>query len=135
MPKRELPPIHPGEIIREEFMIPFKLTPETLADELGVSTSAITGLVSEKGRISVDLALRLSQYFGCSAQFFMNMQSSYDLELVEFESGEEIKATVPRRPDLRTALDSDPNWYDKHMIPGPIKHFVFENDTVKREKD
>lgn len=71
--------IHPGAILREEFMLPYELKPYTLAKKLGVSRSPVERLVREETPVSPDMALRLAAVFGTSAEFWMNMQSAYDL--------------------------------------------------------
>ena len=71
--------IHPGEILRTEFMEPFGLTPYRLAKELHISAPRVNDLVRGKRGISADTALRLGRYFGNSAQFWIGLQSGYDL--------------------------------------------------------
>jgi len=73
--------IHPGEILRSEFMDPLGLTPYRLAKELHISVPRVDDLVREKGGITADTALRLSRYFGSSAQFWIGLQSGHDLWL------------------------------------------------------
>jgi addiction module HigA family antidote len=71
--------IHPGEILRTEFMDPLELTPYRLAKELHISAPRVNDLVRGKRGITADTALRLSRYFGNSAQFWIGLQSGYDL--------------------------------------------------------
>lgn len=71
--------IHPGEILRTEFMEPLGLTPYRLAKDLHISAPRVNDLVRGKRRISADTALRLSRYFGNSAQFWVGLQSGHDL--------------------------------------------------------
>jgi antitoxin HigA-1 len=75
-----LPPIHPGEILREEFLIPLELTPYALAKHLHVPRTRIERIVAEKIGISADTALRLGKFFDTTPQFWLNMQTSYDLK-------------------------------------------------------
>lgn len=75
--KFELPKI--GDIIVEEFLEPLDITPYRLAKDLGVSTSSILDLVHNKRKISVEMALRLSKYFGTTSKFWLNMQNELDL--------------------------------------------------------
>jgi len=72
-------PIHPGEILREEYLVPLDLKPYTLAKKLHVPRTRIERLASEATAVTPDTALRLAKFFGTTAQFWMNMQSSYDL--------------------------------------------------------
>lgn len=75
-----LPPIHPGEILREEFLIPLEMTPYALAKHLHVPRTRIERIVAEKIGISADTALRLGKFFDTTPQFWLNMQTSYDLK-------------------------------------------------------
>ena len=83
-----VPPIHPGEILREEFLIPLNLKPYTLAKRLGVPRTRIERLVAEVTPVTPDTALRLARVFGTTAQFWMNMQAAHDLS-VEAEAKKE----------------------------------------------
>ena len=77
---KTLKPIHPGEILREEFMKPMGLTEYRLAEDLSVPPRRINEIFHEKRAITADTAIRLSRYFGNSARFWINLQSRYDLE-------------------------------------------------------
>ena len=76
-----LPPIHPGEILLEEFLQPMEISQYRLAKDIGVPPRRINEIVHGKRSISADTALRLSRYFGLSERFWMNLQSRYDLEV------------------------------------------------------
>jgi addiction module HigA family antidote len=76
-----VPPIHPGEILREEFLVPLDLKPYTLARKLGVPRTRIGRLVAEITPVTPDTALRLARFFGTTAQFWMNLQAAYDLSV------------------------------------------------------
>jgi addiction module HigA family antidote len=78
--KRELPPIHPGEMLREEFLAPMGLSANALAIAIGVPATRIGEIVNERRGISGDTALRLGRYFRVTAEFWMNLQSRYELE-------------------------------------------------------
>jgi len=86
-------PIHPGEIIREEYLIPLGMSANALATALRVSAPRINDVVREKRGISVDTALRLARYFNTTAQFWMNLQTSYDLKVAQ-QTIETIKQEV-----------------------------------------
>lgn len=75
-----MPPIHPGEILNEEFLIPLKLTEYRLAKDIGVPPRRINEIVHGTRAITADTALRLGRYFGISAQFWMNLQTRFELE-------------------------------------------------------
>lgn len=81
MSKRDFPPIHPGEILREEFFVPLGISQYRLAKEVHVPARRINEIVFEKRGISSDTALRLGRYFGTTAQFWINLQAHYDLEV------------------------------------------------------
>ncbi|UVK41048.1 HigA family addiction module antidote protein [Mesorhizobium sp. AR10] len=89
------PPIHPGEILREEYLIPLGLKPYTLAKKLHVPRTRIERLASETTPVTPDTALRLAKFFGTTPQFWMNMQSSYDLA-VEGEAKKADLETIER---------------------------------------
>ena len=76
-----LPPVHPGEILREDFMKPLNLTVNKLALELHVPATRIGEIVHERRRITAETALRLARYFGTNAEFWLNLQNFYDLEV------------------------------------------------------
>lgn len=77
---KKLPPIHPGEVLLEEFLLPMKITQSRLAKETGISSQTVNEIVQGKRSITPNTALRLSLYFGLSERFWLNMQSRYDLE-------------------------------------------------------
>lgn len=81
--KKGIKPIHPGEILREEFMLPMKLTQTRLARDLGVPPRRINEIVLGKRNISADTALRLARYFKMSPQFWLGLQMDYDLAVEE----------------------------------------------------
>ena len=78
---RKSPPIHPGEILLEEFLKPLKLSQYRLAKDISVPPRRINEIIHGKRAISADTALRLSRYFGNSGRFWMNLQARYDLEV------------------------------------------------------
>ncbi len=86
--KFELPKI--GDIIVEEFLEPLEITPYRLAKDIGVSTSSILDLVHNKRKISVEMALRLSKYFGTTSKFWLNMQNELDLREVQEKLGDDL---------------------------------------------
>ena len=94
MNKRELEPIHPGEILLEEFLNPMDISQYRLAKDLSVDPRRINEIVHGKRAISADTALRLGRYFSMSPQFWLNLQSHYDLEVLDMESGEQIQREV-----------------------------------------
>ena len=87
---KNLSPIHPGEILLEDFMKPLGLTQYHLAQDLGVTPIRISQIVNGKRSISVDTALRLARYFGTSAAVWLRLQVRYDLEVAERELGKRI---------------------------------------------
>ena len=89
-------PIHPGEVLLHEFLKEFGITSYALAKSVGVPTNRITGIVNGDRAISADTALRLARFFGNSAEFWMNLQMHYDLEIANRRSGRQIKRDVQR---------------------------------------
>src|SRR3990172_8264372 len=81
MPRKKLPPIHPGEILLEEFLKPLGLTQYRLSPILNVSPLRINEMGQGKRAITADTALRLARFFGNSERFWLNLQTTYDLEL------------------------------------------------------
>lgn len=81
MRMKRLPPIHPGEILREEFLKPMRLSQYRLAQDISVPPRRINEIVHRKRSITADTALRLSRYFGTSERFWLNLQNRYDLEV------------------------------------------------------
>ena len=93
-PTNKMRPVHPGEILREEFLIPLGMSAHALAMELKVPAPRINDIVRERRAVSPDTALRLARYFGTTAQFWMNLQTSYDLKTAERENGQKIESEV-----------------------------------------
>ena len=83
MKNRKLPPIHPGEILMEEFLEPMGLSQYRLARDISVPPRRINEIVHGKRSISADTALRLGRFFGMSPQFWLNLQTRFDLEVTE----------------------------------------------------
>jgi addiction module HigA family antidote len=91
---KTMPPIHPGETLREDFLKPLGLTANRLASELFVPVTRINDIVRGRRAITADTALRLARYFGTTPQFWTNLQSNYDLELAQDAKGAEISSRV-----------------------------------------
>ena len=94
MNKRELNPIHPGEILLEEFLTPMDISQYRLSKDIKVDPRRINEIVHGKRSISADTALRLGRYFGMSPQFWLNLQSHYDLEILDMTIGDQINRDV-----------------------------------------
>ena len=91
---RDFPPVHPGEILLEEFLKPMSISQYRLAENIRVPARRINEIVLEKRGITADTALRLSRFFGNSAQFWMNLQTRYELELARDLSASSIDREV-----------------------------------------
>jgi addiction module HigA family antidote len=91
-----LAPVHPGEILREEFLAPLGLTPYALARACGVPRTRIERLAREETPVTPDTALRLARYFSTTAEFWLGIQSRYDLETARRLLGDELAAIQPR---------------------------------------
>lgn len=90
----KLPPIHPGEVLLEEFLTPLGISQYRLAKDTSVPARRINEIVHGQRAISVDTALRLARYFGTSERFWLNLQSHYDLELEKDRLGPRLKQEV-----------------------------------------
>jgi antitoxin HigA-1 len=95
MDNNRLPSIHPGEILRLDFLDPLEITPYRLSKDLGVPQTRMGEILA--GRRTADTALRLSRYFGNSAEFWLNLQSHYDLERAR-EQNAEVYERIPAAP-------------------------------------
>jgi addiction module HigA family antidote len=89
------PPIHPGEVLREEFLEPAGIKPYTLAVRLGIQRSRVERVVAGTNPVTPDTALRLARMFGTTPQFWLNMQAAYDLAVAEKEIAAELEHIVP----------------------------------------
>ena len=96
-PFRRPPPLHPGEMLREEFMIPYGLSAHALAMALRVPSTRISEIIAERRGITADTASRLALYFDMTPDFWMNLQGSYELSLVAHKAYKEIKKEVVPR--------------------------------------
>jgi len=94
MTEEMLRPIHPGEVLLEEFLLPMNLSQNRLALSIGVPARRINEIVLGKRRITADTALRLARYFGNSPQFWLGLQMDYDLDVAEDTLADRIKREV-----------------------------------------
>ena len=90
-----LNPVHPGEILKHEFMEPFSLSSNRLAKHIGVTPARINEIVRARRGITAETALRLAQYFNSDAQSWMNLQQHYELEVAEQAIGKEVASIQP----------------------------------------
>ena len=104
MKTNKLSPIHPGEILREEFMKPRDLSQNALARALNVPPRRINEIVMEKRGITADTALRLARFFGTSAEMWAGLQADYDLRLARHEKQKQIERDVEPLAGLQTAM-------------------------------
>ena len=101
---RKLPPIHPGEILREDFILPLGISMNKLALDLRVPVTRIAEIVHERRGITPDTALRLGRYFNTSARFWLNAQAAYDLEIAQDKLQRNVERDV--RPLAKSELGS-----------------------------
>jgi addiction module HigA family antidote len=87
-----LPPVHPGEILREEYLVPLRMSASALAKKLNVPRTRIERLVAEQTAVTTDTALRLARFFDTTPEFWMNLQISYDLKIQIAAKKDEIAA-------------------------------------------
>jgi antitoxin HigA-1 len=90
----KLHPVHPGEVLSEEFLKPLGLSQNRLALDVGVPPRRINEIVIEKRRITADTALRLARYFNTSPQFWLGLQADYDLDIATLSLGDRLKREV-----------------------------------------
>ena len=91
-------PVHPGEVLREDYLEPLGLSANALARSLGVTAARINDIVRERRGVTADTALRLARYFGGDARSWLNLQAAYDLRKAEIDAAGSIRRTVrPRR--------------------------------------
>ena len=91
---KKLKPVHPGEILREEFMVPLRLSMNKMAMDLRVPVTRIADIVNERRGITADTALRFARYFKNTPTFWMNLQTNYELELAEDHVGAAITSRI-----------------------------------------
>jgi len=87
--------VHPGEILREEFLAPMGITPHRLARELHVSAPTVNEIVRKRRDVTPEMAVRLAKYFGTSEQFWLNLQSAWDVHRAKKELWKELKTIKP----------------------------------------
>ncbi len=92
---KRLPPVHPGEVLREEFLSPLKLTPYAVAKACGVPRTRVERLAREETPVTADTALRLAHYFETTPGFWMGLQAQYDLERAEDEAAASLQRIAP----------------------------------------
>ena len=98
MVKNGMRPVHPGEVLREEFLAELGMSANALAKALSVPAPRVNDIVRERRGITADTALRLARYFDSSPQFWLNLQAAYDLRLAEIAAGKKIEREVPVMP-------------------------------------
>lgn len=91
---KKLEPIHPGEVLDQEFLAPLEISQYRLAKDIHVPPRRINEIVQGKRAISADTALRLSKYFGTSAKFWLNLQTQYDLDIQEEKITSELESDI-----------------------------------------
>ena len=94
MKQKRIAPIHPGEVLNEEFMIPLKISQNKLGSDLGVSPRRINEIIQGKRSVTADTALRLARHFNMSAQFWLGLQMDYDLAMEEEKTSRFIQKHV-----------------------------------------
>ncbi len=94
---RRLPPVHPGEILREDFLEPMAISVYVLAKAIKVPRSRVNDIVLGRRAITTDTALRLARYFGVTPEFWINLQARYDLDVAKDEFGRRIEREIRPR--------------------------------------
>ena len=94
MIKNKMRPIHPGEILKEEYLTPLGMSVNALSIALRISAPRMNDVIRERRGITTDTALRLARFFNTSAQFWLNLQTSFDLKRAEIEMGDKIEHEI-----------------------------------------
>ncbi len=102
--EERLPPIHPGEVLLEDFMKPLGLSQYRLAQDLGVPALRISQIIHGRRAVTADTALRLARYFSTSANVWMRLQARYDLEIAEAKLADQVKREVKVRQPIVPVL-------------------------------
>ena len=92
--KNGMRPVHPGEILREDFLIPLGMSANALSKALNVPAPRINDIVRERRGVTADTAMRLARYFGGDARSWMNLQAAYDLRIAEIENAKRIEREI-----------------------------------------
>lgn len=92
--KNGMRPVHPGEILREDFLVPLGLSASALAKALNVPPARVNEIVRERRSVSADTAMRLARYFGGDARSWLNLQAAYDLRVAEMRHAKRIKREI-----------------------------------------
>src|SRR6266542_1127377 len=92
--KNRMRPIHPGEVLHEDYLVPLGLTASALAKALNVPSARINDIVRERRAVTADAAMRLARYFGGDARSWLNLQSAYDLRVAEIRNAKRIKREI-----------------------------------------
>src|SRR5438876_4535695 len=108
MPRQKFAPIHPGEVLNEEFLIPLGISQSRLAKETSVPPQRINEIVHGARAISADTALRLARYFGTSERFWLNLQARYDLEIEKDRLGARLQREVKPLPAIVSSANYQP---------------------------
>jgi len=104
MTRNRMRPIHPGEILREEFLVPLEMSAHALSQAIRVPATRVNDIVNSRRGITADTALRLARYFSNSPEFWLNLQAAYDLRAVEHEAAEEAAGGQARQRQRRRPL-------------------------------
>jgi addiction module HigA family antidote len=104
-----MPPLHPGEMLREEFLIPLRMTAKMLANEIKVPERRVVAIVKERRSLDAEMCLRLGRFFRMTPEFWMNMQKDFELETAR-QGWREICKQVPMHPrDRKTGALKAPS--------------------------
>ena len=92
--KNGMRPVHPGEVLREDYLVPLEMSANALAKALNVPAPRVNAIVRERRGVSADTAMRLARYFGGDARSWLNLQAAYDLRVAELENARRIEREV-----------------------------------------
>ena len=124
---QRLPPVHPGEILRDEYLNPMDLNVNRLAQAINVSPTRLYNIVNKKSRITGDIALRLGHYFGMTPEFWINLQTRYDLDMARREINLDIIEPLSIKPSETGCIYNDKNKFDLSDIKAVLWNRKFKN--------
>ena len=130
--EKVLEPVHPGEILAEEFLEPFGISPYKLAQDIGVDPPRVYEIIKGKRSISADTALRLAHYFGTSARFWLNLQTHYDLEVAKDTLGERLQGEGIRKVPSKI---NQPKATERRDWEAEVQEIIEEYGELLEEED
>jgi antitoxin HigA-1 len=135
MVTKRLRPVHPGDILLRDFMRPLKLSSYKVAKELGVTAPSINEIVRRRRAVTAEMALRLSRFFGTSAELWLNLQAQFDLEVASRRIGKKVERTIRRLKDeVRKDLKALDAYEAEHGSFAEMAGSITSRSAMRRER-